>query len=256
MERIRDLDRFQKIILVMLLAMAIIFGVTYWRVTGKVGFMYQDTVLPLTEENGNRIYSGEIRGTSAVFTVTADKTVTFQYGDRRYGPYTAKLDPTAVPEDSNLAEYMTGFEVLENGEVFYRGGVMDTGTDSGWMLFDEDGTYGGVFITATMSVGTVVDGDGNVVDTMKPRVYDILSLMEGPELTHKGMWIGWFGGLFISLMTAVSILFADELFRWSLLWRVRDVDSAEPSDWFLATRYIGWMILPVMAFALYMVGLR
>ena len=62
--------------------------------------------------------------------------------------------------------------------------------------------------------------------------------------------------MFISLIAAVSILFADELFRWGLVFRVRDVDLVEPSDWEIAGRYIGWTLMTVMAFAAYMMGLQ
>jgi hypothetical protein len=57
-------------------------------------------------------------------------------------------------------------------------------------------------------------------------------------------------------MTAVSILFADELFRWNLAFQIRNADRAEPSDWEIAGRYIGWTALTIMALVLYVMGLR
>ena len=82
----------------------------------------------------------------------------------------------------------------------------------------------------------------------------ILELTEGPELQHKGVWAAWFGGVFVCAVTAFSILFADELFRWDLSFRVRDVEQAEPSDWEIASRYIGWTGCLILALVVALVG--
>lgn len=257
MERMKELDRYQKGILLLLAAMIVVFGVVYSVVSSQVGFLYMDKILQPSEEEGNTVYSGTIKGQESSFIVTPEREVTFHYGDKVYGPYTAKEDPTAIPEDDGFSAYMTGVEVRNGGELIFRGGIFQMGgTDSYWMLINEDGTNASFTITATMSDGTVVDGDGNAVDQMEPSVSTILELMDGPELTRKGQWLAWFGGIFISIATAVSILFADELFRWNLAFQIRNVDHAEPSDWEIAGRYIGWTALTIMAFAIYIMGLQ
>jgi len=91
---------------------------------------------------------------------------------------------------------------------------------------------------------------------MKPSASTILKLMNNPELTHKGDWIAWFGAVIICVFNALSILFADELFRWHLAFLIRDVDRAEPSDWELAGRYISWAMLTIMALVLFIMGLQ
>lgn len=257
MGRFKELDRYQKGILLLLVAMIVVFGVVYSVVSSRVGFLYMDKILQPSEENGNTIYSGMIRGQESSFIVTPEREVTFHHGDKVYGPYTAKEDPTAIPEDDDFSAHMTGVEVKDGDEIIFRGGIFEMGgTDSFWMLINEDGTNAGFTITATMSDGTVVDGDGNVVDQMEPSVSTILELMDGPELTKKGQWLAWFGGIFISIMAAVSILFADELFRWNLAFQIRNVDRAEPSDWEIAGRYIGWTALTIIAFVIYIMGLQ
>ena len=113
------------------------------------------------------------------------------------------------------------------------------------MLFNEDGSWADLGIYATMSDGTVIDGDGNEVDQMEPSPQTILKLMDGPELTHRG----------ISLLVGLSILFADELFRWDLRFRIRSPESAEPSDWELFSRKLGWIVAVILIFVLYLIGL-
>lgn len=257
MERIRQLDRYQKGILLLLLAMILVFGMIYSAVTSRVGYLYNDVILQPSEANGCTIYSGKIRGQNCAFTVTDDKTVTFQCGEKTYGPYTAKEDPTAIPEEDTFSAHMTGVEVKDGEEIIFRGGIFEMGgSDSYWMLVNEDGNNASFVITAVMSDGTEVDGDGNVIDPMEPSVSEILHLMDGPELTKKGVWQAWFGGVFISLIVAATMLFADELFRWNLSFQIRNPDRAEPSDWELAGRYISWTLLTVMAAALYVIGLQ
>ena len=256
MERIRNLDRYQKIVLILLSVMLVLFTAIYIIVSSRVGFVYRDAILPPYEENGNTVYAGRVNGKSARFVVTQDKTVTFHYGNKTYGPYTAHEDSTAVPEDSRMAEYMTGVEIREGADVFFRGGVMPKWEKNGdFTVYDEEGGLAntGVFVASTH--GIMYDSEGNVVDQMAPNAYTILRLMSGPALTSKGEWVAWFGAVFVSVMIAVSILYADELFRSSLALMARNVDRAEPSDWEITRRYIGWTASTVMVPILYIMGL-
>lgn len=244
LDRIKELGRYQKILLLLMAVMILAFTVIYPIVTARSGFLYEDTILVPSKEDGGTVYSGKIYGTAATFTVSADKTVIFQYGNTVYGPYTVKEDPTAIPKDSDLQTQMTGIELRCGGEIVFRGGVVNSGD---WrMLYNEDGSFDLLrSITATMSDGT-----------MEPSVSTILDLTDGPALTHKGTWLGWFGGVLICVITALTMLFADELFRWNASFLVRNAEEAEPSDWEIAGRYITWTALPIGALALFILGLR
>ncbi len=244
LDRIKELGRYQKILLLLMAVMILAFTVIYPIVTARSGFLYEGTILVPSEEDGCTVYSEKIYGTAATFTVSADKTVIFQYGNTVYGPYTVKEDPTAIPKDSDLQTQMTGIELRCGGEIVFRGGVVNSGD---WrMLYNEDGSFDLLrSITATMSDGT-----------MEPSVSTILDLTDGPALTHKGTWLGWFGGVLICVITALTMLFADELFRWNASFLVRNAEEAEPSDWEIAGRYITWTVLPVMAAVIFILGLK
>ncbi|MBR5247341.1 MAG: hypothetical protein IKV27_00080 [Lachnospiraceae bacterium] len=257
MEKIKELNRYQKGILILLVAMAIIFGILYAKATSNIGFLYMDKIFEVSQENGNTVYSGKIQGDICKFVVTTDNTVTFQAGDRNYGPYKVKKDPSAIPKEESWAGEMTGVEVTAGEEILFRGGFLHWGnTDDIWIMVNEDGTDANITITATMSDGTIIDGDGNIVDPMEPSVKTIIKLVEGPELTHKGDWQAWVYALVISVITAVTILYADELFRLNLSFQIKDPDYAEPSDWEITGRYIGWTIMPGLALFLYIIGLQ
>lgn len=254
MGRENVLGRYQKLILLLLALMVLIFAVLYAVTVSRKGFAYKDVILVPNQENGSTTYSGEIQGKQAVFTVSADKTVQLQYDGKVYGPYTAKADPTALPKDGNAAAGMTGIEIRCGNEIFFRGGVRKT--ENFWWLVNEDGTSANISIQASTSNGTVLDANGNVVDLMEPSVSAILNLMTDPEMTHKGEWAVWFLGVLCCAVTAISIVFADALFRLSLAFKVQDVDSVEPSEWEISGRYISWTAALVVALIVFIKGLQ
>ena len=238
-----------------------VFAALYAVTIARVGFAYGNTILVPGHEDGNTVYSGRIQGKQASFTVYADGTVEFRHGDKLYGPYTAREDPSAIPKADSQGEPLggesvTGVELRCKGELLFRGCVVDYGDIR--RLYNEDGTPANLNIGfwATTENGVVTDGNGNIIDQMEPSVSTILDLMAGPELSHKGAWSGWFVGVFLCILTAFSILFADELFRWNLALRIQNADRAEPSDWEIASRYISWTVLPVIAMFVFIEGLR
>jgi len=255
MQRIRDLSSYQKAILLILLAMAAVFAAIYFSVISRVGILYKDVILIPGTQDGNTVYTGTVSDGECVFTVTPGKTVTLRCGSKLYGPYTAREDPTAVPAEYASSSNCIGIELREGTKLLFRGGVL-TRQRTGFHLVREDGEMYGFQFIATMSDGTQVDGNGHTVDPWEPSVYTVLELMGDPELTHKGDWSVWFLGVFLCVITAVSILFADELFRLSLVFRVQDPYRVEPSDWEIASRYIAWTVMPVLILILFITGLE
>ena len=63
------------------------------------------------------------------------------------------------------------------------------------------------------------------------------------------------GGAALCLITWITVLFADELFRLQMSFRIRDAEWAEPSEWEMAGRYISWAVLPLLALAAFAAGL-
>ena len=251
MERFKNLSRYPKSILIITLIMALLFTVLYIITTSRIGFNYQDSILVPNEENGVISYSGTIKGQNAVITVPTDNSVIFKIGEKTYGPYIAKKDPSAVPKDITG---LTGVEIRCEEEIFFRGGVTYSGDY--FMLYNEDGELHGFTITAVMGDGTTVDSEGNVIDPLAPSASTILRLLNNPELTHKGSWLFWLIGVFVCGVTFVTILFADELFQWHLSFRVRDAYQAEPSDWELFGRHISWAAYPILALVIFIMGLK
>lgn len=251
MERIWRLSRYQKGILVVMIVMALVFAVVYPVTISRVGYAYRDTILVPGEENGNRAYSGRLRGEKAIFTVSEDGTVLFQHGERTYGPYTAMEDPTAVPEGEEAGGGMIGVEIRKGDAILFRGGIYE-----GYWLFREDGTPDSFGFSYITSDGVEWDENGNIVDPVEPSALNIWEVMNGPELAHKGEGLAWFAAVFVCLLNGFAILFADELFRFGLSFRISNVDDAEPSDWEIAGRKIGWTAMTVVALVIFVIGLQ
>lgn len=254
MQRIKNLNGYQKGLLLLLLAMALVFAVVYHATVSRVGILYQDAIFVPEEEGGVSVYSGKIRGERAQITVSEDRSVVFRCGDKTYGPYTVKEDAAALPELEIGRDSMTGVELREGEKLLFRGGFWKSGED--YWLFNEDGDVELPGIAYTTDDGVQRDADGNAVDPLEPSLSDILRLVYGAELTHKGSWLGWLGAVFISFLTAVSILYADELFRWDLSFQIQNAEAAEPSEWEMMKRYINWTVFVIAALIVYFLGLQ
>ena len=254
MKRIKDLNRYQKGLLIFMIIMTLLFAIIYPMTISRVGYRYNDAILVPTQENGKISYTGKIQGKQAQFIVSENKSVMFQYGDKSYGTYTMIEDPTAIPQDKEIAEEMTGVEIRNGDKLLFRGGVWDAG-DFYW-LYNEDGTLDSLGFSVMTSNGIELDENGDVIDKMEPSAATIYELLNEPELTHKGEVLAWFGAVFICLINTLTMLFVDELFRWNLAFQIRNVENAEPSDWEIAGRYIGWTAMTIMALVLFIMGLQ
>lgn len=251
MERLKELNGYQTFMMVVMAAMVLVFTILYGVVTSRVGYSYKGALLMPSQEGENTVYAGQVYGVDTRLTVTPDKTVEFQYGEEKYGPYSIQVDSSAAPKGSDIPAGITGMELLRGDEVLFRGGVVDVG--DGYLVFNEDGS---MVSGMGVNVGVYTNGDSYVLDSMEPSVTNVLDLLEGPELTHKGTWVGWAAGVFCCVVTAVSMLFADELFRFQLIFSIRNVEDAEPSDWEMMGRYITWTVVPILALVAFIMGLR
>lgn len=251
-EKIRNLNRYQKGVLIFMSVSTVLFFVLYAMVISRVGFEYKDHILVPSQENGATVYSGKIYGEPASFTVS-DTSVVFQYGNQTYGPYIATEDSTAIPEDNEWATSMKGMELWQGETLLFRGGVLDVG-EYLW-LYNEDGSLESLGINIEYN-GVILDENGNEVDPMEPSVTTILELMDGPKLVHKGTWSAWLLAMLICVINTATILFADVLFRFNLYFYIRNAESAEPSEWEIAGRYFSWTLLAILALVVFIWGLR
>lgn len=81
-------------------------------------------------------------------------------------------------------------------------------------------------------------------------VFLVLYLAAAPRL-----WVLWFFGFFLCLVDAHAILYADEIFRWNMSWRVRHPERVMPSQDELDRREFIAVIRALLSLALFLMGL-
>ena len=255
MERIRNLDKFQKAILLIIIAMILVFSVLYPVTINRTGILYRGEILVPSYEMGKTVYSGKIEGQGAAITIS-DDSVSFNIGGKEYGPYIVKKDPSALTDDMGDKSSMTGIEILCGGEVVFRGGAMNLG--GFYWLYDSEGELSdtGTTVIRVTPDGSTTDISGNEIDPLKPTFSEVLYMLDEPELTHKGDFSIFIYGTIICLADVLLILFADVLFRFNMRFIIEDAENAEPSWWEYLRRYTLWTLLPVLALVMYIAGLR
>lgn len=233
----------QRVLVGTLAALILLFSILYLVLATQSGIVYRDAFLRRGSEGEKVLYGGKLNGQSMIITVwPGQKQAEYQWGDKTYGPYTVVVDPTAVPRQDDMADLLTGVEVRKGNEVFFRGGYYQLSADIP-LVIDENGD------------AQIVGGFWRESDPPVPDVGSILRIVLAPPLTHRGDSMCYWLGTFCAVLSIVSILYADALFRWNLRWRIRDVEHAEPSEWELFSRKLSWGVLSVLTLVAYLSGL-
>ncbi len=227
--RFHRLTRAQKIVLLVTVLLVLVFTVLYPLAFFQQGNWYGGSFLTFSQNRETVTYTGRVEGEPLTITVDGDKTISTQWGDVRRGPYTVREDPTALPQEAWGG--MTGVEVREGDNLLLRGGWqpdMDAAmTQDGRLLFS----------------------------AVSPFPADILRLWSGPVLVRRAN-IGWyFPGLLLAVLGILSLLFAEELFRWNLSWQISDPDSAEPTGWEIGRRTVYAALFALLALVCWIMGL-
>lgn len=256
--RISKLNRYQKALLLGMALMIVVFAGIYVITANREGCIYRNAFLVLSEGNGSAVYTGKVDGKAATITVSPDKTVLFAFGEKRYGPYTVREDRAFVPAGCR-DEGLTGVEICLGSELIFRGACDSFGQSM--MLYYEDEASKETGITIEYGSMVYIDANGNKTnvspdDSDAPSFADILKLALRPNLVFRGNWGLFSVGVFLCLVNAVMILFAYELFRFQMSFRIRNAQKAEPSDFEVDCWYISWTVMAVVAFACFIMGLR
>ena len=230
-----EMSWFRRVLLIVMLAEMVGFGIATAVTVGRWGLEYQGELLYPRREGDVTWYEGRVDGEDAAFSVAPDGTVEYRWGEYVYGPYQVVEDPTAVPEGYGGI----GVEVRQGDEVLFRGCYQPSSIVS---LIDENGEPLIADAVSFRVVGAVqTEEERREQNTPGPTV--LVRAAMGPELTHKGDVGLYLAVTFIALLNIVQILFPEALFRLSMVLRVSDVDNVEPSEWYIFTEHVEWVIL-------------
>lgn len=244
MERIRKLNKLQKLILIAITVITAVFTAAYIIVINTEGFLFRNKIMTVRQEADSTVYSKSFDGQMAQFKVYRDGTITYSYMDELFGPYTVMEDQSAVPPYSDMGPMLKGVEIYYDSARIFRGAYVRLldGKETNYWIYNEN--------------GSPYSENQDQEHLMVPAVSDIIRLYDGPVITHKGEPMMYFLGLVLCIVAAGNMLFADELFRRSLSFRIKHPYDAEPSEWEMTSRYIAWILLPAIAVLYFIEGLK
>lgn len=203
---------------------------------------YLDSFLRFQSEGENAVYSGRIEGYDMKFSVSPGPVVEFFLDGKLFDTYTIAEDSAAIPDTDIVHQFgqdrFTGVEIHKGGALWFRGAYSP---DMPYMLVSEDGTD----LSFDIRIGPLDPA---------PTPNMILHLAQKLDTVSRGEWLWMLMGALFSVLCTVSVLFADEFFRFQLAFRVRDPETVDPSNWELTSRRIGWIILTCISAYLYILG--
>lgn len=241
-----ELSKGQKILVLIQCILIAVFLLLYLIFGTRQFVELDDTDLRCREKGGVVTYSGQVDGKPAVFTVQNDLTVEYRLGDTLYGPYTIVFDASISPEDFSIPAFITkpealrGVELHCGGEEMFRGAYL-TSAMPVFLLFNEDGTRFGSW-------------SENLSGAPAPEL--ILELALSPDTESHGEFTFFIFGVLICVFNALSILYADEQFRFAMRLHIRNPDDAEPSDWELFGRWLAWIVVTGLALVFFIGSLN
>ena len=242
--RWQEMDRGRRIVLAVqpaLFALFLLVWLTYGRQTVVE---YMGTVLRAEAGEETTAYSGRVDGYDVRYVVSPGPVVEFWLDGEMDSVYTVAEDPTAIPQTEDTAEFSPGFlagvEIRKDGEPWFRGAYSPY---SAFWLLDEAGNN--LAISFSAAVGE---------PDLHPTPGAVLRFANGPETAPRGYGPLILLGLFCSALCSFSLLFEDQIFRWNLSFQIRDPYGAEPSDWELFGRWMGWVMFTGMAALFYALG--
>lgn len=241
-------ERYQKIILCIYLAMAIIFAIWTGISRSNDGVQFRETLLEVSEQGGTTVYSGVVYGIPVTITNREEngtKYVNFSADGEYYA--TCRVE---YPEGTIKTEFGTEvkrIKIIRNDEVLFSGGYDPAPEINSYMKFySEDGTWN-MDPMVSIRASNGVDPWYNFEFDMS----DIIRFAGSPKTSAYGSWGRYFLALFVSVIGAVTTAFPNTIFY---LEHFLSVYNPEPTDFYYICHKIASVIYVGMTFFAYING--
>lgn len=245
-ERWQEMDWGRRVVLLAQPALFLLALVLHLTFGQQQVVSYRDGHLRYERQGETAVYSGRVDGHRVKFAVSSPSLVEFWLDGAPDGVYAIAQDPSAIPQTESIADFdpdfFTGVEIKKDGAVWFRGAWSPY---SSYWLLDVAGNNLFLSITAHAEFSK---------PDPEPDPAAILRFANGPELSPRGHGLLLLLGLFVAAACALSLLFEAQIFRWNLSFRVQDPYGAEPSEWELFGRWVGWITLTGLAVFVYAIA--
>lgn len=239
--------KFQKVILLLLAAMAVLFAVLTAVSRAQKGAYFEETLLrPESSAPNVTAYRGKAHGTPVNITVTRESETRTTVGFHIEGVLAdvCVVDYPLEPVWTERGTTVDGIRITKNGRLLFEGGYSPEGI-YGW--YGPDGAHDmDGFIT-------VRAGTADPWRDFEIGRSDALRFALGPELESRGSW-----GLYFMLLVFTLLLALDAAFPMTMFYLQHccDVRDPEPSDFYLICQRAGWAVLPLILLGGYCYALR
>ena len=242
--------RFQKIVLLILAAMAVLFAVLTAVSRAQKGAYFEETLLrPSSPTQNVTVYTGKAHGTQVAITVTreSDTRATVEFLIEGVLDDVCVVDYPLAPIRTERWTTVDGVRVTKNGTLLFEGGY-DPEDPIGWGWYTPEG------VQDTRGALTARGySDANPWLGFEVSANTALRFARGPELESRGSWGMYFLLLVLTLLAALDAAFPMSLFY---LQHCCDVRDPEPSDFYLACQRVGWVLYPLLLLGGYCYALR
>ena len=242
-----ELTRFQKIMLAVLAGMLVFFGILMAVFRTHPGVLFEESLLKITEQDGQIAYSGKAHGTPVTITVSWPTNfravVGFDIQDRFCD--VCEVEYPLEPIRTEHGNQVSGIRVTKNGQVLFEGGYDRGDAFFGWYEANGEWTF---WPSAQVHVSGGYSDPWQYYET---DAGDIVRFAFGPETAAHGDPALFGMAVFLSVFAAVYVLFWRTLFRWRH-WAARD---PEPSEGYLYFEQIGWVVLAAVIAVVYIIAL-
>ena len=226
-------SRMQKILLVILAAMILLFGILNVVSLFRKGVVFDEHLLRIQTETDHTTYCGKVYGDEVSVVVRSAKAqVEYLVEDRVHDVYTVEypLEPIETQFGS-----VFGIRILKNDEILFEGGYDPQQEFASW--FDQNGEWDpGIYVTYGTS------GGGLSAPEELTRG-NIMYFLNGPEIVHRGSFGLYLLMVLMTLLMMLDVAFPLALFR---LKHRLDVRDPEPTEFYLAMQKAGWVLYPIL----------
>lgn len=232
---------YQKIVLVILAAMIVVFGIVTAFNQSRKGILLEDAFLRKEETTDADCFTGKANGEQVTVlrwygSENNTRTITFRVGERIHDTYTVYLGEPMIPLSITYsAVQVPTLRILKNDRVVFEGGYWEE-TEA---FFTPEGEFSGLNLDMT----TYVAGADLWEDYTMPKG-TLVQLALEPELVDRGDWRLYGITVLFTLLAMVDVAFPHTLFRWR---HRRWVKDPEPTDDYMSVQHLVWMLaIPVL----------
>ena len=231
---------YQKIVLGLLAAMLVVFGIITAVNQSRDGILFGDDFLRKEEVTDADCFTGKVNGEQVTVlrwygSENGSRTITLRVGERIHDTYTVYLGEPMIPLSgvvSNVASHLLEVptvRIAKNDAVIFEGGYQES---SGFFYTSRgEWTANGMY--------RMTDGSGADWLEKNPPDSFLVQLALEPELVDRGDWRLYGLMVLFTLLTMVDVAFPHTIFR---LRHRRWVKDPEPTEDYMSMQHLAWMI--------------